>query len=86
MIVAKLYYDMECPELYAAEVFLRNRGYSISKVVSPPVRESQQILNESYGGGRRASLKIIVNDKCYNSIQELYKADSNGELPKLLRG
>lgn len=86
MIIAKLYYDKECPELYAAEVFLRNRGYSISKVLSPQERNSQQILNESYGGGQKASLKIVVNDKCYNSIHELYKADSSGELPKLLRG
>lgn len=85
MIAAKLYYEIESPELYAAEIFLRNRGYSVTKVLSSPTANRERILNESYGG-IKPSIKIIVNEKCYNSIQELYSADSHGELPKLLRG
>lgn len=81
MIQACIIYNKECPELYAAEIFLRNRGYKIEKIQN--TNKNVLLVNEMFGGPKN-EISIKVGNKTYSSINELHLADSNGEIPRLL--
>lgn len=81
IMVARLYYSNELPEILGVEAYLRQKGFAVEKI---PVMST---LNESsFGGGSTPGIRIVINESSYNSIAELYRAEQRGELPTLLRG
>ena len=82
-MIARVYYSSESAEILGVESYLRQKGFAVEKV---PVVASLNEGGAASFGGPTPSVRIVINNSSYESVNELFEAERKGELPTLLRG
>lgn len=83
-MIARVYYSNENAELLGVESYLKQKGFAVEKV--PVVSSLNEGPAASFGGAAPSSVRIVINNASYASVNELFEAERKGELPTLLRG
>lgn len=74
-----------CPFCVRAIELLNNKGLSYKEIITDGNTELRE-ESKKLSGGKTSVPQIFINGVSVGGCDELYAADANGELDRLLRG